>query len=130
MKCRYCGNDAEFVPNEVVYKGKRYGKSYMIWLCEDCDAYVGVHHNDPDQPLGENLANKELRKQKMVVKNMFIWRFMGDWDCTRKQKAWAYQRLSEITGIPVEECHFGNFELDQLLDIKEKIRPFPPLNKK
>lgn len=69
MKCRYCGCEAKFVPNEQIY-GRRFGRSYMAWWCKKCDASVGVHNNDPERPLGKNLANKELRKKKMEVKNI------------------------------------------------------------
>ncbi len=58
MKCPYCKGRAEWVENSQVY-GKNYGKSWMIWLCRRCDAYVGCHENTR-KPLG-TMADKETR---------------------------------------------------------------------
>jgi len=63
MFCPYCGKNAEFVDNKEIY-GRRYGKSYMMWWCKNCDARVGVHHNDKNRPLG-SMENKELRIWRM-----------------------------------------------------------------
>lgn len=115
MKCRYCGNDAKFVDNKEIY-GRRYGdKSWMAWWCKPCDARVGVHLNDPERPLGKNLANAELRKKKMDVKNLFIEKLLGgSWQYSKRKKGSAYKRLADAMGIDVDECHFGDFELDEL----------------
>ena len=56
--CQYCGNKTEWVENKEIY-GKNYGKSYMMYLCRPCDAYVGCHNNTR-MPLG-TLANKATR---------------------------------------------------------------------
>jgi len=73
MKCQYCNKEAEWVENKEVY-GKNYGKSYMIWLCHPCDAYVGCHENS-QKPKG-TLANAELRKWRIKAHEAFdpIWR--------------------------------------------------------
>lgn len=55
MICPYCKRPAKWVENKEIY-GKNYGKSYMMWLCKPCDAYVGCHNNTKE-PLG-TLANK------------------------------------------------------------------------
>jgi len=58
MICPYCKKETVWCENKEVY-GKNYGKSYMIYLCKPCDAYVGCHNNTK-RPLG-TMANKELR---------------------------------------------------------------------
>lgn len=65
MICPYCQKEALWVPNEEVYNGKRYGKSYMCYYCKPCNAYVGCHNNTK-QPLGI-MANKELRNWRIKV---------------------------------------------------------------
>lgn len=60
MNCSYCNQPAAFVDNAVIY-GRSYGRSHHAWYCRTCDAYVGVHENDPKRPLG-TMANRELRE--------------------------------------------------------------------
>lgn len=113
MICRYCDNEAQFVDNALIY-GKRYGNSFMAWWCKNCDASIGVHQNDPEKPLGNNLANRRLRRMKMKVKELFIERFLGSWDCSQKIKTRGYRQLAKGIGIKLEDCHFGNFEIEDL----------------
>lgn len=71
--CTYCGNEAEWISNEAIY-GYRAGESWMIWLCRDCDAWVGCHRNTT-RPLG-TIANKELRGLRVAAHNHIdrLWR--------------------------------------------------------
>lgn len=57
MKCPYCNKEAEWLANEAVY-GKRYGRSYMVWVCKDCLAYVGCHVWK-----NGNMSRKEIYRQ-------------------------------------------------------------------
>ena len=102
MICPYCGNEAPWVENKVKY-GRNYGKSYMCYYCEPCDAYVGCHENTR-RPLG-TMANKELRQLRIkahVVVDWF-WKFGG---MTRKQ---TYAMLSERFG---KEFHVGEADIE------------------
>jgi hypothetical protein len=101
MKCQYCQKEAEWVENKEIY-GKNYGKSYMMWLCKDCNAYVGCHNNTK-KPLG-TLANEELRTLRKQAKDLFIQKKLdGDWS-NRELKSKAYQFLKDVFG---KEFHFG-----------------------
>ena len=97
VKCPYCGKEAEWTSNEVVY-GRRYGKSWMCYWCADCDAYVGCHNNTR-VPLG-TMANKELRRARMAAHEVIdpLWR-SGEY--TRKG---LYRRLSDAMG---HDVHIG-----------------------
>jgi hypothetical protein len=97
MNCGYCDNQAEWVENKEIY-GRNYGKSYMIWLCKPCDAYVGCHNNTK-KPKGQ-MANKELRKARILVHNFIdpLWREHG---MNRKK---MYKTLSDAMGY---EVHVG-----------------------
>ncbi len=92
MKCPYCDKEAKWCENKAIY-GKNYGKSYMCWYCEDCDAYVGCHNNTKT-PLG-TMANKELRELRERCHKIFdpLWK-----NGTMKRKE-AYRFLEEKTGI-------------------------------
>ena len=101
VKCDYCGQPAEYVDSKEVY-GSSHG---MIYLCRDCDAYVGVHKGT-NKPKGR-LANAELRKYKMQAHHAFdpLWRYGG---MTRRE---AYQWLSREMRIPEDEAHIGMFDV-------------------
>lgn len=112
MKCNYCSEDAEWVENKEVY-GKNYGKSYMIFLCRKCDAYVGCHQNTKN-PLGR-MSNKEERELKKEVKGLYLDMF------EKYGKRWYYKHLAEILDIPMKEAHFGMFDKNRLLKLRDLL---------
>jgi len=120
MKCNYCNKEAEWVANSKIY-GKRYGKSYMIWWCRDCDAYVGCHNNTLE-PKG-TLANKELRTKRIEAKNLFIEKKLGgEWN-GRKSKPKAYMWLQDKMDLSPDEAHFGKFNIEQCNKIIGLLTP-------
>lgn len=119
IQCNYCGNDAEWVENKEIY-GKNYGRSYMVWLCRDCDAYVGCHNNTRE-PLG-TLADKGLRELRKTAKNAFINEKMdGDWK-NKKLKGKAYAWLRKELNLSRDEAHFGMFDKDRCRKVIEIIK--------
>ena len=102
MKCQYCDQDAVWVDNAEIY-GKRYGNSYMMWLCKPCDAYVGCHQNTKEA-LG-TLANKELRDWRQKAHRLFdpLWK---DGSMSRQE---AYHWLKTKTGRWV---HMGESDIE------------------
>lgn len=107
MKCPYCDNDAQWVENKEIY-GKNYGKSYMMWLCKPCDAYVGCHHNTKS-PLG-TLANRELREWRKQT-HKAIDPFWKEGLMSRKR---LYQLMEEHFG---EEIHVGESNIQRCKEI-------------
>jgi len=108
--CRYCGpKTSVFIGHheEVYGLGRSYGDWPYVYLCEDCGAYVGIHPAT-DIPLG-TLANPELRRARKHNKNLFN-RMMDTDGLSRSE---AYQILAEKLGIPVIECHWGWFDVEQ-----------------
>lgn len=109
--CPYCNQPAEWVPNSAVY-GRRYGNSWMIWLCR-CQpgfVYVGCHQNTR-QPLGR-MANQELRAARIAAHNAIdpIWR---EGEMKRQAiYAWLRNRFGE-------EVHVGQSDLERCLEIVE-----------
>lgn len=107
MNCNYCNKPAVWVENKEVY-GRNYGKSYMIWLCKPCDAYVGCHLNT-EKPLG-TMANKKLRALRIKAKDLFIsFKLNGKWNGDPQKKNVAYRWLRDNLKITADECHFGLF---------------------
>jgi hypothetical protein len=100
--CPYCGRAAEFIDSKEIY-GRSYG---MVYLCQPCDAYVGVHKGT-DRPLGRP-ADKALRKQRNIAHAAFdtLWK-SGKFG--RKE---AYAWLSHQLGLPVEKTHIAMFNGD------------------
>jgi hypothetical protein len=114
MICPYCKNPAQWVENKEIY-GKNYGKSYMMWLCKPCDAYVGCHNNTKE-PLG-TIANKETREARKRAHEAFdpMWKtgFM-----LRKE---AYEILNNHFGF---EVHIGESDISMCEQIIEFIENY------
>ena len=113
--CPYCGKKTEFVDSSVIY-GKSYG---MIYLCKQCDAYVGVHKGTA-KSLGR-LANKELREAKKkahyyfdkIVKTGLIHKIYPVSIPGMSSRKKAYLWLSKQMKIPKEDCHIGMMDIKQ-----------------
>jgi len=111
MNCPYCKKEAEWVENKEIY-GKNYGKSYMCYLCRDCNAYVGCHNNTIC-PLGTiaNLELRELRKKAHQVFDIL-------WKTDKFLRKEAYKLLSNEFG---EEIHIGKSDIERCKQIIEFI---------
>ncbi len=116
--CPFCGKNAEWVENKEVY-GKNYGKSYMMWLCRPCKAYVGCHENTK-QPLG-TLANKALREWRVKAHSAFdvLWK---SGTISRNE---AYRALSKEFG---RHIHIGESNIEQcqaIIRVSENLAKKP-----
>lgn len=111
MICPYCHNQAIWVSNEKIY-GRRYGKSYMVWLCKDCDAYVGCHNNT-HRPLG-TMANAELRK----ARNKAHAAIDPLWKSGKYPRPVVYAKLKKYFG---REIHVGESDLKQCQEIIDNV---------
>lgn len=102
--CPYCKCLTKYVHSEVVYgKGiKDYG---MIYHCQPCHAWVGVHKGT-SQALGR-LANGELRKAKNEAHKAFD----IIWSQNYMTRTEAYEWLSDELDIDPEYCHIGMFNV-------------------
>ena len=105
--CPYCKKESQYVDSKIVY-GKSYG---MIYLCTDCDAYVGVHKGT-DNAKGR-LANAELRQIKKKAHFYFdpIWQFKL---MTRHE---AYKWLSDKIKLPPEYTHIGMLGKEKTIEV-------------
>lgn len=106
--CPYCGLNAELVDAIVVYR-KSYG---MLWICQPCQAWVGVHKNSKSsKPLG-TLANAELRKLRSETHKAFdpFWEALVAGGCVRgKARHDTYRKLAAVMGIATKQCHVAQF---------------------
>ena len=113
--CCYCKERTEFVDSSKVY-GKSYG---MIYLCEPCNAWVGVHKGT-DQALGR-VANKKLREAKQrahyyfdkISKTGLINKIWPEYIPNISNRNKAYLWLSKMLKIDREYCHIGMMDLQQ-----------------
>jgi len=103
MNCPYCLNQAEWVENKEIYK-RNYGKSYMVYLCRKCDAYVGCHNNSR-KPLGI-MANKETRDWRMKAHKVFD----PLWKSGKIKRERAYGFLQRRLGYKV---HIAESDIDR-----------------
>ena len=111
MICPYCNEEAVWCENKEVY-GKNYGRSYVIYLCKQCDARVGCHNNTKE-PLG-TMANKELREWRMKV-HTFIDLL---WKSNKMKRQTVYRRLNEFFK---KEIHVGSSDIELCKQIIENF---------
>lgn len=108
MICPYCKKQAEWVENKRIY-GKNYGKSYMMYYCKSCDAYVGCHNNTCE-PLGV-MANKELRGWRKKAHNALDPLWKG------KRYGMRSAVYNTISFDFVYDVHIGNTDIKQCQEI-------------
>ena len=107
--CRYCGGRVRKGNTREIYgKGNQ-----KIYICTNCNAYVTCH-KVTGLPMGK-LANAVLRLKRQETHAIF--------DTFRKDQGWqrdsAYRWLSAAMGIPYDDAHIANFEMD---DCEQVIR--------
>jgi len=99
----------------------------MIWLCRECDAYVGTHKTDgKHQPLG-TLANKELREWRKKAHAIFdqLWKYTEATKAKKKMtRTAAYQLLQQIMGKPSDQAHIGLFNVCECKMLINKLSDF------
>ena len=109
--CRYCGGIVRLSSLNKLYK---YGsKDEIIYLCQNCNAYVGTYPGTL-QPRGR-LANIVLRLKRQETHRVFD----GYWRRKNWSRSRAYRWLAEQLKIPENDAHIGNFEMD---DCEKVIR--------
>lgn len=123
LECPYCHKDSEYVPDTEVYS-RSYGG--YIYLCRECDAYVGTHKPRPTESLGR-LANKELRQAKIMAHDAFdrLWRKKIELGMKKgKARAKAYKWLSKEMNTAPELTHIGFFDVEQCKRVIDICTPY------
>ncbi len=126
--CPYCRAAAELLMSSAeLYNGRDHGP---VWICRLCEAWVGVHENSPRyMPLGR-LANAELRAAKQAAHAMFdpLWqrKLIRGPGIKKRARGDGYQWLADQLGIPFEQCHIGEFDLEMCKRVVEICAPYHP----
>lgn len=112
-ECNICGGTVIYTSNKVIY-GKEYG-SGRCYYCTNCGAYVGTHKPRPDEAFGL-LATKEMRDMKMKCHTLFDEKWKNEPTSKKRYIARrnAYLWLADQLKIPIENCHFGYFDMSML----------------
>ena len=114
--CPYCKAFSQRVTGETVYPHRPDLADKVFYVCTPCDARVGTHAGT-GRPLGR-LANADLRKAKVNAHNALD----PYWQDGRMTRTEAYRRLAELMDIPIEECHIGEFTLEQCERVESLCR--------
>lgn len=124
--CPYCYGKPEYVDSVEVY-GQSYG---MIYLCRDCDAYVGVHHKNSRKALGR-LARKDLRQAKIEAHKYLdaLWQRAQREKYPKKRDARiaTYRWLADQMGKAMKETHIGMFDLEECAEVIRICKPYVTL---
>lgn len=108
--CNLCRGKVIYTTNDRIY-GRPYGSGHCYY-CTQCGAYVGTHKPWPREALGL-LADAQMRSEKMSCHEIFDSKWRGQPKAHKKRND-LYAWLAKKLGIPFEECHFGNFDLEML----------------
>ena len=113
--CPYCGEATTYCDSAVIY-GRSYG---MIYRCEPCQAWVGVHKKHPKNALGR-LANRELRKWKQAAHAHFdpLWKM----SIRKHARINAYCWLGQQMGLEEARTHIGMFNVEQCKNVVKLCR--------
>ncbi|MGD9726953.1 MAG: zinc-finger-containing protein [Nitrospira sp.] len=110
--CPYCDLQAELIDAAQVYR-RSYGK---LWICQPCNAWVGVHKDSKDAAPKGTLAKAGLRRLRIEVHGVFdpFWMELcaSGLSKGRARKA-CYTRLATDMAIQPEVCHIAMFDEDQ-----------------
>ena len=122
--CPYCKERAVLRDSSVVYR-RSYGP---IWICFDCDAYVGVHQDSKNYlPLG-TLADAETRKWRERAHDTFdpLWQRKMEQESISKSQArkLGYKWLAGQLNISVKKCHIAMFDMEQCQKVVEICQPY------
>ena len=104
--CNICGGRVVYIENSCIY-GKSYGSGYC-YFCTKCHAHVGTHKNRPRKAMGI-LADKPMRAWKMRCHKLFD----SMWN-NSKERDFLYNKLAKALDIPIDDCHFGYFDICML----------------
>ena len=120
--CPYCKAKTSFVNSNLIYQ-QSYG---MIYICFECDAYVGCHKGT-DKSKG-SLANRSLRKLRNKAHSVFdpLWKakMIRDGCSQSKARNAAYDWLSRELGIQRELTHIAMFDDQQCHSVIELCSQF------
>lgn len=116
--CHYCEGSVRLANNKEIYNGISYGVWPLVYLCDGCGAYVGVHRNT-HIPMG-SLADEPTREARILAKDAFnpLWISHG------MLRAEAYAWLADAMQIPKEECHIGMFNVEQCLEVVKHVQKY------
>ena len=118
--CPYCDHDAVLVNGSMLYGSMSHVADQNLWVCWQCDAWVGCHIGSFDgweegtRPLGI-LAKKELRDARVAVHD----RFDKLWKLGRMDRGKAYKWLADRLGISKDDCHIGMFDMEKCIKTEE-----------
>lgn len=118
VPCPYCGLPAELVDATQIYR-KALGK---LWLCQPCQAWVGVHRDSKSNRPKGTPAKSRLRKLRIEAHAVFdpFWQDLWEQGLSKKKaRRQIYAKLAEALEISIDECHIGMFDEDRC---KQAIR--------
>lgn len=117
--CPYCREPSEETNGAYLYAHRLDLHDKKFYVCKPCGAYVGCHAAT-GKPLG-TLANANLRKMRNACHRVFDNFWLGFKYGGRRKLARtrAYGVLAEQLGIPVSDCHIGQFDEETCTKVLE-----------
>lgn len=120
-KCPYCGGKPKYISGNKLYN-KNIG---MIYVCENCDAYIGVY-GSTKRPLGR-LANSELRKKKQETNyyiNAIIQKAVKKGQHRSEAKKSTLKWLGNNLEVDVTHMQTNMFDIDLCEETIKLCKPY------
>lgn len=117
--CPYCGKRSVVATGAKVYPNRPDLSDGWYFACWPCRAWVGTHERS-GKPLGR-LANAELRSAKQRAHAVFdpLWKakMRRDKVSQKVARGAGYTWLADQLGIKPEDCHIGEFSVEQCEEV-------------
>lgn len=107
VPCPYCEQATVFTDSSEVYR-KSYG---MIYLCRDCDAFVGVHGSTVN-PLGTP-AKRKLRELRKCCHGTLDYY----WRTKQVTRSALYSWMMTVMQLPKERAHIAMLSETECLNL-------------
>ena len=102
--CNVCDSEDVRIISTLQFYGKDYGTN--LYVCRDCKARVGTHGRS-ETPKG-SLADGYTRQWRNKAHQSFD----PIWKGKHMSRTQAYNWLSRMLTLPVEETHIGMFDAE------------------
>lgn len=113
VKCQYCQLFSKIISGALLYGEHHKLSEKEFYYCEPCEAWVGMHVINK-KPFG-TLAKIDLRKKRALAHSAFdkIWiTDIKNGSAKGVARKKAYSWLAEELNMPIEQCHIGNFNIE------------------
>lgn len=116
LKCPECGAPLQL-------RGGKYGLFYgcKTWQTTGCEGGISAHPNGTPMGVPGNKATRQARRMTHALFDR-LWRFAPTQRQQKRKRNAAYKWLRRELGLTKEECHIGNFSIEQCERVQQLVQ--------